>query len=451
MTGPLVVSKSNPRYFADPSGCVVYLTGSHTWESLQDCGMKDPPPAFDFEAYVAMLERHGHNFIRLWAWEQAAWFPSCMEKYVIAPLAYSRTGPGTALDGKPKFDLTRLDPEYFSRLRSRVAAAGERGIYVSVMLFQGWSIMKKDLGGRKKHLPGNPWPGHPFNRENNVNGVDGDANGNGEGEEVHTLALPVVTRLQEAYIGKVIDTVNDLDNVLYEVTNESQPESKDWQYHVINYVHHYEATKPKRHPVGISAFYAGRQGSMDALYASPAEWIAPQTEGGKYPYNSDPPAADGRKVILSDTDHFGLSGGDTWFWRTFTRGMNPIYMDAVTNPGQFAAPPSAETLESARRAMGQARRCAERISLAAMPPHDELSSTRYCLADEGREYLVYQPEEGEVEVRLGGSAAEAFSAEWFDAATGQAMAGATVNGGGPVKFKPPFAGTSLLWLRLTGS
>ena len=30
-----------------------------------------------------------------------------------------------------------------------------------------------------------------------------------------------MTALQEAYVRKVIDTVNDLDNVLYEITNEA--------------------------------------------------------------------------------------------------------------------------------------------------------------------------------------------------------------------------------------
>jgi len=27
------------------------------------------------------------------------------------------------------------------------------------------------------------------------------------------------------------DTVNDLDNVLYEISNESGPQSAEWQYH----------------------------------------------------------------------------------------------------------------------------------------------------------------------------------------------------------------------------
>ena len=37
--GPLRVLKSNPRWFADPSGKAVLLTGSHVWQNLQDNGL----------------------------------------------------------------------------------------------------------------------------------------------------------------------------------------------------------------------------------------------------------------------------------------------------------------------------------------------------------------------------------------------------------------------------
>src|ERR1700750_182768 len=38
-TGPLKVHPSNPRYFADAAGDVVYLAGAHTWANLQDTGV----------------------------------------------------------------------------------------------------------------------------------------------------------------------------------------------------------------------------------------------------------------------------------------------------------------------------------------------------------------------------------------------------------------------------
>lgn len=117
-------------------------------------------------------------------------------------LAWRRTGPGNALDGKPKFDLTKFDEGYLYRLRKRVAAARDRGIYVSIMLFGGSYECK---GG---------WRGNPFNVGNNIDGVDGDANNDGAGLETQTLSLAQVTRLQEAYVRAVVNTVNDFDNVL---------------------------------------------------------------------------------------------------------------------------------------------------------------------------------------------------------------------------------------------
>jgi len=36
--GPLRLHPANPRYFADRHGRAVYLTGSHTWDTLQDLG-----------------------------------------------------------------------------------------------------------------------------------------------------------------------------------------------------------------------------------------------------------------------------------------------------------------------------------------------------------------------------------------------------------------------------
>src|SRR5437763_5751363 len=72
-TGPLRVHPKNSRYFTDGSGKAIYLTGSHTWNSLEDMGYTDPPPALDFSVYLDFLKNHHHNFIRLWRWELPNW------------------------------------------------------------------------------------------------------------------------------------------------------------------------------------------------------------------------------------------------------------------------------------------------------------------------------------------------------------------------------------------
>src|SRR5262249_454326 len=152
-----------------------------------------------------------------------------------------RTGPGTALDGGLKFNLEELNPHYFARLRQRVKAARDRGIYVAIMLFNGFSIEQKG-----EHLE-NPWRGHPFNLENNINGIDGDQNGDGEGREVHSTPDARIEQFQQKYVAGVIDAVSDLDNVLYEISNESHPGSMAWQRHMVELIRRYESKKRVRH------------------------------------------------------------------------------------------------------------------------------------------------------------------------------------------------------------
>jgi len=50
------------------------------------------------------------------------------------------------------------------------------------------------------------------------------------------------------------------------------------------------------------------------------------------------------------------------------------------------------------------------MNLAAATPHNELASTKYCLAHSGEEYLVYLPEGDEVTVDL--SSAPGEFAKW---------------------------------------
>ncbi|MBE7554343.1 MAG: hypothetical protein HS126_25095 [Anaerolineales bacterium] len=71
--GLLRVNPANPRYFTDGNSRAIYLTGSHTWANFQEAGESNPPPVFDYVAYLDFLQANNHNFFRLWRWEQAKW------------------------------------------------------------------------------------------------------------------------------------------------------------------------------------------------------------------------------------------------------------------------------------------------------------------------------------------------------------------------------------------
>jgi hypothetical protein len=441
ITGPLRVSSVNPRYFAGPDGNIVYLTGSHTWCNFMDCDDTNPiTSTFDYPAFLNFLVAHNHNFFRLWRAENARGGETG-DDFWFTPMPYQRSPTECcAFDGGNKFDLTQLNQAYFDRMRQRVIAAGDRGIYVSIMLFDGWSVETKFPASHQ------PWKGHPFNSQNNINGVDGDLNDDNQGGETHTLANSQVTALQEAYVRKVIESVNDLDNVLYEISNESAADSKLWQYHMINYIKNYEATLPKQHPVGMTWMWYG---SMEDLYSSPADWISQGEDINQYP------VADGTKVILADTDHLcGICGNRQWVWQSFTRGYNPIFMDPYDGqaPGRGAPgnyDPNNANDVSIRLNLGYVRSYANRINLVAMQPHPELCSTGFCLADltvASAEYLMYQPSGGSATFDLTASPGT-FSVEWFNPSTGVIVSASPVNGGASRRFSAPFSGDAVVYLK----
>lgn len=490
--GPLVVSETNPRYFAvrsDRAGGehAVYLTGSHIWNNFHD-GMgpgaecAETPERFDYDAYLDFLKEHGHNFIRLWRWEQfksqaaGGGYHLCM-----TPQPWARSGPGTAKDSKPKFDLDAFDETFFERLRERVIAAGNRGIYIAVMLFDGWAL----------HL--SPAPdnveGHPFHAANNINGI-----GITSIADYQVLPLdPRVKAFQETYIRKIVDTVHDLPNVLYEVANESSGggatdknfaqilglgeapdwgDSTEWQYWVIDVVKQYEKQRGyQTHPTGMTMQFpvADQTKVNDPLFNSPADWISPGYDdeiftGGRHPMAPDsppsrwydnPPAADGRKVIITDTDHYAPGKGDAlWAWKSFLRGHHPILMDfgiiEGVKPPDPAASPANGAFESARYAMGDTLGYAQRTNLAQTKPRGDLSSTGFVLANPGVEYLVLQPDTTTAPFTLT-LEPSSYAVEWHSVESRETRQAEnlTVKSPGAVSFQAPFAegGSAVLFLK----
>ncbi len=80
-----------------------------------------------------------------------------------------------------------------------------------------------------------------------------------------------------------------------------------------------------------------------------------------------------------------------------------------------------------------------------MIPHEELASTKYCLANPGSEYLFYLPSAGTVAVDLS-SAKGPLSVEWFNPSEGAAVKAEKVAGGEKREFTAPFGGDAVLYL-----
>ena len=172
----------------------------------------------------------------------------------------------------------------------------------------------------------------------------------------------------------------------------------------------------------------------------------------------NPPPNEGKKVVITDTDHYSSSADALWAWKSFLRGHHPILMDygiiAGVKPPEPAADASGDqsyaAFEAARYSMGHTLRYAEKMDLIQMEPRGDLSSTGYALANPGKEYLILQPSEAPdpftVKLEPG-----TYIVEWFSVNRREtkSAARATIDGVGDPSFMSPFAesGPAVLYLR----
>jgi hypothetical protein len=190
----------NPRYFLFRGRPLVLIAATEHYGSV----INRP---FDFERYLADAADKHQTMTRtflLFREQQTARNPSspCKPESPDFVTPWPRTGPGNALDGEPRYDLDRWNPEYFRRLNRFLSRASELGIVVELTLFSntyGDSV----------------WALNPLRAENNRQGV-----GKIPWYEYTTLHNGPLVDRQMAYVSKIIQETSGFDNVYYEICNE---------------------------------------------------------------------------------------------------------------------------------------------------------------------------------------------------------------------------------------
>ena len=460
VTAALTIS-ANHHYFQDGGGKAIVLSGSQTWNTLQDWGTNGKPQPLDFPQFVKFLTDHDHNFTLLCTIETPKFCSLPVvagdpPQFTVTPFPWKRTGPGMATDGKPKFDLTQFDELYFSRLRSRVAALNKAGVYAGVYLFTGEFLNLFRCAD----------DGYPFTGANNINDVDDGYKSGRRGIGAVDMTAPnAITHFQDVFVEKMVDTLNDLPNVLWIVSEEAPPQSLWWNRHLIDYLKRYESGKPYAHPVG----YAAPIGVPDAVvYNSSADWVAPVAEVS--PASSCGTGKPACKVNVNDSDHsyFGMwnetpQQNRNYFWENFTSGAGVLFMDPYTvdypredrnhcvQPVNGICSAPDPRWENVRNTLGYIVGVSRRVDLANMSPRETLSSTGFCLANTGKEaaqYLVYAPAGGTFTVDLSAvPVAHRLTVTWINPMTGfETKSGTIAAGSSQQPFTAPFAGDAVLVL-----
>ena len=364
--GPLVVSIRNPRYFTPTSGPragrAVYLTGSHIWNNLHDGmgpGADGPadPERIDYDAYLRFLTERGHNFIRLWRWEQFRSQAAGGNFHLyMTPQPWARTGPGTAKDGKPRFDLERFDDAFFERLRDRVVERG-RGGY----LRRRHAVRR--LGTAPQPTAG-PHRGSPVPRRQQRQRHRERRRSTSSRCCRSTRACRPSRRRTSARSSTPCTTCRTCSG--------RSPTSPSGDGSVDRGVRRVPRAWPSRpsgatppsgstgsstsssgtsrsaattaHPIGMTMQFpvADQTKVNDPLLRSRADGSRPATTTRSSPtagtrWRPAPrrhagsltrPPADGAKVVITDTDHYAPGQGDAlWAWKSFLRGHHPILMD----------------------------------------------------------------------------------------------------------------------------
>jgi hypothetical protein len=204
------------------------------------------------------------------------------------------------------------------------------------------------------------------------------------------------------------------------------------------------------------------------LYDSDADWVAPWARVS--PPRSCGSGSPACKVNVNDSDHsyFGMWNetprqNRNYAWANFTAGSQILFMDpyvvhyprekrnlCVTPVNGIGDAPDPRW-DNFRDNLGYILRYSRKLNLARVTPSPALCSTKYCLAQTpaaGAEYLVYAPSGDPLTIDLSAMPnSRRLAVEWFNPATGEAIAQDPIKAGAPSqRFTPPFTGDAVLYL-----
>ena len=230
---PIALHPENPHYFLWRNRPTVLITSAEHYGAVLN-------RAFGYEKYLATLASNGFNLTRTFSGaycEPPGAFG--IEQNTLAPAAstlicpWARSETSGYANGGSKFDLTRYDPAYFTRLKDFVAQASRRGVVVELVLF---CPFYEDA----------MWDLSPMNARNNVNNI-----GHMARTDVYTLKDEALLAIQKAMVKEVVGSLKDFDNVYFEICNEPYfgGVTLEWQYAIAETIVQAESHQAHKHMI----------------------------------------------------------------------------------------------------------------------------------------------------------------------------------------------------------
>ncbi|MCZ6795135.1 MAG: DUF6298 domain-containing protein [Planctomycetota bacterium] len=450
--GRLEVCPKHPYYFRDGERHVVLVGVSDRalftiWENRK---------GFHWRTYLEVLEAHGINYVRqdLGSWGGLRVPIDYPGQFSSPRWVFARSGPGKAIDGRPRFDLRRYDQGYFDeRLKPFLREAARRGIYVELTLFEEFRSRR--------------FADSLYADANNVNRLGLAPR---QATSDRALEHPALREIQQAYVDKVLEETVAFGHVIYEISNETG--GRRWVAHFVDTIRRHP-----RHPGRLvsageqTTAFDPRKGRND---------IVVKHRGGGGDYAGDAGIQRHHRGLLGfrvgkpvlHNEYFlfaNRSTSDVHFprkmmWGDFTAGGHSNFFDfryfrgtgRTATDGEPSRSPPAEILQGARHL----RRFLDStgVEFWSMAPRDELASVEgkgdplvFTLARPGEEYVSYVLGEGEVDVRLDLDR-KAFVFRWYDPKSGRFVgaSGRSAGGKGSRFSSPTFRQDVVLHVRAGG-
>ena len=410
--GPLRIDPQHPSTFVDRDGLPVWLSGSVS------CCMADGDESgwpWVSEALLRQIAevKNNYAYIRLGPYtRQGESWP--FEAYEFVGGAGGCGDPGDC------YDLDHWNQGFWDRLRQRVEYARDRGIYVEVDLIDGW-VLKGDHP--------NPW------RETNNTAHEelGNCSIQGTGpEEVHTR-----------WLSKIVETIGDLDNVIFQVGNEtgacSGGTSLQWEKGIADFVNQQlDQRSFPRHLISTNSEEAAIECNGAFQYIN-VHWPHGHVEDAPQSIHFGKPTGM-NEYLNAETEDPDLFNNHNTFtralWQGFTHGTMVHYWPG-DDPGPIGTPSSQIGMALTRLLFF--RNFVAETSFGRMEPQGG-----NVIAIPGREYVAFVDQGEDVTLDLG--PANGFEYEWMHTWNGSRTARTSIWAGGPYTLTAPVAGGGESWV-----
>lgn len=415
----LQICPQHPYYFCDGDHHVILVGVSD--RSLFTIWQNEK--GFSWRKYLSELAGHHLNYVRqdVFSWGKLLAPVNYPAQFSNPAWPFVRTGPGMAIDCKPKFDLTKFNQSYFEqRLKPFLREAETRGIYVELTLFEGF------------HSRG--FADSLYAEANNTNRL-----GLQPREVTSDAALrnPSLIAIQHAYVDKVLVETAKFGNVIYEIANETG--GKQWVAHLIDYIHNHpthpcplvsvgEQTTPFDPRTGANDIVIKHRGG-GGLYATDAD--VRNHHLALLRFRAGKPVIHNEYFLFANRSTDDVNFPRKIMWADFTAGGHSNFFDfafwrgtgRTVDDGQPSRLPPPEILRGGQYLLDFLTE--HKVKFWVMLPHDELAVVKgksepyiFTLARPGEEYVCYVLGDGPVTIELQPMEGS-FTARWYNPKNGR--------------------------------